>query len=153
MLYVDDLLLWKTHEICHSALHLCLHFAPALTSRLDGRNSNWVRLSRGSAGINFSAGCFTLPEAKRLKLLSQLQECLGHTNLSLASSWTSSYASFHGFCTVCQLCAHGSAHSMMTCVAHWVPTLASAPLFGQASMTPWMRSCTSYAVHPAPASV
>ena len=32
--------------------------------------------------LNFGAGCFTLPEAKRIKLLLQLRECLHHRLVS-----------------------------------------------------------------------
>ena len=83
MLYVDDLLLWQNEKVLPLSAALILAFCSCFRIPLS-----WRKLQLGPAitwigwEINFGAGCFTLPEAKRIKLLLQLQECLRHRLVS-----------------------------------------------------------------------
>ena len=83
MLYVDDLLPWQNEKVLPLSAALILAFCSCFRIPLS-----WRKLQLGPAitwigwEINFGAECFTLPEAKRIKLLLQLQECLHHRLVS-----------------------------------------------------------------------
>ena len=81
--YVDDLLLWQNARVLPLSASLVLAFCTGL-----GIPLSWKKLQLRPVitwigwEINFGAGCFTLPEAKRLTLPSQLQDCLRHRPVS-----------------------------------------------------------------------
>ncbi|CAE7443250.1 unnamed protein product [Symbiodinium sp. CCMP2592] len=83
MLYVDDLLLWQNSRLLPLSASLVLAFCSCFNIPLS-----WGKLQMGPSitwigwQIDFHAGCYTLPDAKRLKLLSQVEECLRHRLVS-----------------------------------------------------------------------
>ncbi|CAE7841036.1 unnamed protein product [Symbiodinium sp. CCMP2592] len=83
MLYLDDLLLWQNSRVLPLRSSLVLAFCSCFNIPLS-----WRKLQMGPSltwigwQIDFSAGCYTLPEAKRLKLLSQVEDCLRHRLVS-----------------------------------------------------------------------
>ncbi|CAE7421697.1 unnamed protein product [Symbiodinium sp. CCMP2592] len=83
MLYVDDLLLWQNSRALPLSASLVLAFCACFNIPLS-----WRKLQMGPSitwigwQIDFKAGCYTLPELKRLKLLVQVEECLRHRLVS-----------------------------------------------------------------------
>ncbi|CAE7042088.1 unnamed protein product [Symbiodinium sp. CCMP2592] len=83
MLYVDDLLLWQNSRALPLSASLVLAFCACFNIPLS-----WRKLQMGPSitwigwQIDFKAGCYTLPELKRLKLLGQVEECLRHRLVS-----------------------------------------------------------------------
>ena len=83
MLYVDDLLLWQNATVLPLSASLTLAFCSCF-----GIPLSWRKLQMGPVitwigwELDFTAGCFTLPASKRIKLLTLLQECLHHRLVS-----------------------------------------------------------------------
>ncbi|CAE7204615.1 unnamed protein product [Symbiodinium sp. CCMP2592] len=83
MLYVDDLLLWQNSRALPLSASLVLAFCACFNIPLS-----WRKLQMGPSitwigwQIDFKAGCYTLPELKRLKLLGQVEKCLRHRLVS-----------------------------------------------------------------------
>ena len=77
MLYVDDLFFWQNEKVLPLSAASCFRIPLSWRKLQLGPAITWIGWE-----INFGAGCFTLPEAKRIKLLLQLQDCLDHRLVS-----------------------------------------------------------------------
>ena len=83
LLYVDDLLFFQNSKVLPLSASLILAFCTCFSIPLS-----WRKLQLGPTitwigwELNFACGCFTLPEAKRMKLHSLVQECLRHRFVS-----------------------------------------------------------------------
>ena len=97
MLYVDDLLFWQNEKVLPLSAALILAFCSCFRIPLS-----WRKLQLGPAitwigwEINFGAGCFTLPEAKRTKWLCSLYDAMHRplgTNVGISpTSWPGLHA-------------------------------------------------------------
>ena len=83
LLYADDLLFFQNSTVLPLSASMILAFCTCFSVPLS-----WRKLQLGPTitwigwELNFAFGCFTLPEAKRLKLHALVQECLRHRLVS-----------------------------------------------------------------------